>query len=144
MSASVDINLLLYASDQCSPFHTSADTWLKEFLESGENLNLTWPTIMGYQRIATDPRIFERPMSPQEVMDNMDGLLQWPQVSVITEGPGFWEIYQRLSKEMVIRGNLVPDAHLAALLESQNIRTLYSHDRDFRLFPFLRVIDPLG
>jgi predicted nucleic acid-binding protein len=42
------------------------------------------------------------------------------------------------------RGNQVPDAHLAAILKQHGIRTLYTHDRDFRRFDFLRVIDPLA
>jgi hypothetical protein len=42
-----------------------------------------------------------------------------------------------------VRGNLVPDAHLAALLRQHGISRLYTHDRDFRKFDFLEVIDPI-
>ena len=44
---------------------------------------------------------------------------------------------------MTARGNLVPDAHLAAPLRSHGVRTVYTHDRDFLKFPFLQVVDPL-
>jgi predicted nucleic acid-binding protein len=43
-----------------------------------------------------------------------------------------------------VRGNLVPDAHLAALLKQHGVRTLYTRDGDFRKFPFLDVRDPLA
>jgi hypothetical protein len=43
-----------------------------------------------------------------------------------------------------VRGNLVPDAHLAALLKQHGIRRLYTNDADFRKFPFLDVRSPFG
>ena len=43
----------------------------------------------------------------------------------------------------VIRGNLVFDAHTAALMNEHGIQTIYTHDADFKRFPGLEVIDPL-
>lgn len=43
-----------------------------------------------------------------------------------------------------VRGNTVPDAHLAAILRQNGVTRLYTTDRDFRRFVFLRVIDPIG
>ena len=40
--------------------------------------------------------------------------------------------------------NLVPDAHLAALARAHGVRTIYMHDRDFRRFPLLEVVDPVA
>ena len=36
------------------------------------------------------------------------------------------------------------DAHLAALLRHNGVRTLFTRDRDFRRFAFLDVRDPLA
>jgi predicted nucleic acid-binding protein len=41
-----------------------------------------------------------------------------------------------------VRGNLVPDAHLAAILKQHGVRTLFTRDTDFRKFPFLDLRDP--
>jgi predicted nucleic acid-binding protein len=41
-----------------------------------------------------------------------------------------------------VRGNLVPDAHLAALLRQHGVTTLYTNDVDFRKFTFLTVVNP--
>ena len=43
-----------------------------------------------------------------------------------------------------MRGNLVPDAHLAALLKQHGVRTLFTRDADFRKFRFLDVRDPFA
>jgi predicted nucleic acid-binding protein len=48
-----------------------------------------------------------------------------------------------VTKNVPTRGNLVPDAHLAALLSQHGVVTLCTHDRDFRKFSFLDVRDPL-
>jgi len=45
---------------------------------------------------------------------------------------------------VITRGNLVPDAHIASLLRQHGIRELYTRDRDFRKFDFLRVYDPFA
>ena len=66
-----------------------------------------------------------------------------PHVRFLSEGDGFWEAYRVTADELPIRGNLVPDAHLAALLRSHGINILYTHDRDFLKFPFLDVRNPL-
>jgi uncharacterized protein len=44
----------------------------------------------------------------------------------------------------VVRGNLVLDAHLVALMQENGISTLWSHDRDFRKFEGLRIRDPFA
>jgi predicted nucleic acid-binding protein len=41
-------------------------------------------------------------------------------------------------------GNLVHDAHIAALLLEHGVRELWTADRDFSRFPGLRVRHPFG
>jgi toxin-antitoxin system PIN domain toxin len=99
---------------------------------------------MGYLRIATHPSIFGQPLTPDEAMANMGTLLSLPHVRFLSEEEGFWDIYRDMTSEVPTRGNLVPDAHLAAILRQHGIKKLYSHDRDFLKFAFLDVRDPLA
>jgi predicted nucleic acid-binding protein len=55
---------------------------------------------------------------------------------------GFLEVYREVSGSFPVRGNLVPDAHLAAILRQHGVRTLYTRDADFRKFAFLEVRHP--
>jgi hypothetical protein len=98
---------------------------------------------MSYLRIATHPAVFERPLSTREAMTNIETLLALPHARFLSEGDGFWDIYRTVTSEVPTRGNLVPDAHLAALLRHHGVKTLYTHDRDFLKFSFLDVRDPL-
>lgn len=75
---------------------------------------------------------------------NVEVLLENPHVRVLAEEEGFWSIYRRLTAEVPTRGNLVPNAHLAALLRLHGVRTLYTNDRDFQKFAFLDVRNPLA
>lgn len=144
MSFALDVNVLLYASDTKSPLHSKAAVFLQSVIEGSETCYLPWITVMGYLRMATHPRIFNAPLSPSEAQGNIDRLMECPRVRALSEGEGFWEVYRALADRIPVRSNMVPDAHLAAILKQHGIRTLYSRDRDFAKFPFLRVIDPLA
>jgi len=143
VSFALDVNILLYASDSGSPYHRKARSFLEECMQGRELFCLAWPTVMGYLRIATHPSIFAEPLSPAEAMANIGSLMSLPHTRFLSEEDGFWDVYRELTEELPIRGNLVPDAHLAALLSRHGIKRLYSHDRDFLKFAFLDVRDPL-
>ena len=144
MGFAVDVNVLLYASDAESPFHRRALTFLEGCSGEGEVFCLGWPTVMGYLRIATHSAIFRRPLAPEDAMRNVEALLQRPHARLLSEEDGFWSVYREVTRDIPTRGNLVPDAHLAALLRQHGISTLYTHDRDFRKFAFLEVRDPFN
>jgi toxin-antitoxin system PIN domain toxin len=142
MSYSVDVNVLLYASDTSSSKHPEALRFLKQRASDPDLFCIAWSTVMAFLRIATHPRIFSRPLSPDEALGNVESLLSLPRVRVLSEGEGFFEIYRGVTARFPVRGNLVPDAHLAALLLHHGVRRLYTIDRDFRKFDFLEVADP--
>ncbi len=99
---------------------------------------------MSYLRTATHPRIFAAPLSPTEALGNVTSLLALPQVRAVSELDGFVDAYQHVAGTVAVRGNLVPDAHVAAILFQHGVRTLYSTDRDFWKFESLDVRDPFA
>lgn len=144
MSFALDVNVLLYATDSSGAEYPRARAFLDSCIEGPDLFYLGWPTVMGYLRIATHPSIFARPLSPAEAQRNIRGLISLPHVRLLSEAEGFWDVYRSVAAEVPVRGNLVPDAHLAALLRQHGVRTIYTRDRDFRKFEFLRVKDPLA
>ena len=107
-------------------------------------LCVTWPTLMAYLRIATHPRIFAAPLAPEEALANVNALLALPHARAVSEQDGFMDAYLHVTAGTTVRGNLVPDAHVAAILFQNGVRTLYSNDRDFRKFESLDVRDPFA
>lgn len=143
MSYSIDANILIFASNNSSDFYDQSKAFLNDRLETNDIFYLTWGTVMAYLRISTHRRIFAKPLSPETATQNIDRLMARRQVHLITENERFWQAYLDLCNKTVIRANLVPDAHLAATLLAQGVSTLYTHDRDFRKFDGITVIDPL-
>ncbi len=144
MSFSLDVNVLLYASNADCAEHQAATAFLQRVATGRDLCGLAWPTVMGYLRIATHPSIFPRPLPHAQAMANIDALLALPHVRTLSENERFWPIYRDIAGSLPLRGNLVPDAHLAALLHAHGIKTLYSRDRDFRKFDGIELRDPLA
>jgi toxin-antitoxin system PIN domain toxin len=144
VSYSIDVNLLVYASDASSPHQKGALSFLSARADDPDILCLAWPTLMSYMRLATHPTLFRSPLPPEEAARNVETLLSLPRARVLSEGERFWETYGQVTAGRPTRGNAVPDAHLAALLRQHGVTTLYTADSDFRRFPWLRVINPLA
>jgi uncharacterized protein len=144
VSYSLDVNVLLYASDRSSDRHEHARQFVEACATGPEILCLAWPTLMSYVRIATHPRIFSAPLSPDEALGNVATLLGLPHVRAVSELDGFLDAYKDVTGETAVRGNLVPDAHVATILFQHGVRTLYSNDRDFRKFSSIDLRDPFA
>lgn len=63
-------------------------------------------------------------------------------MQIVGEHDRFWAAYRRVAAEADVRGNLVPDAHLVALMLENGVRTIWTHDRDYRRFPDIEARDP--
>jgi toxin-antitoxin system PIN domain toxin len=144
VSFSCDVNVLLYASNTSSPVHKTARRFLKQAAAGGDLFCLAWPTVMSYLRIATHSGIFTAPLTPNEALRNVEALVALPHVRLLAEEEGFLVVYREVTEEFPVRGNLVPDAHIAALLKQHGVRRLYTRDSDFRKFSFLDVRDPFA
>jgi toxin-antitoxin system PIN domain toxin len=144
VSYSLDVNVLLYASDQAGDRYERARGFLETCAAGPDILCLAWPTLMSYLRIATHPRIFASPLSPEQALGNISALIELPHVRAVSELDGFMDAYKHVAGETPVRGNLVPDAHVAAILLQHGVRTLYTNDRDFRKFTTLDVRDPFA
>lgn len=142
MSFTFDANVLLYASDETSAYHPRARAFLDQVASSDDLVYLFWPTAMAYLRIATHPGIFEKPLRPADAIANVGRLLALTHVQTVGEHDRFWPSYLRVAGEADARGNLVPDAHLVALMVENGVRTIWTHDRDYRRFPGIETRDP--
>lgn len=142
MTVAIDANVLLYASDQRSARHGSARDLLERLAAGPGLVYLFWPVAMAYLRIATHPAVFEHPLHPRVAQANLSALLERAHIRCPGEGPGFWTLYQDTVGGDVVRGNLVPDAHIGALMRQHGVGTIWTADRDFKRFPDITARDP--
>ena len=144
MSLSVDANVLVYASLERSPLHAQARRCLERCRTGADLFCLAWPVVTAYLRMVTHPAIVSPPLPPREAEENVETLVRLPNVRLLAEQEGFWDLYHESTRDLVVRGKLVPDAHLAVLLRQHGVRTLFTSDRDFLKFDFLDVRNPFA
>jgi len=144
MSYTIDANVLLYASDESNPLHGRARTVVQRLADGPEIAYLFWPTVMAYLRIATHPAVFGRPLTAVEAIGNVEQLLVRPHVRTTGEQDRFWDRFREVADDAMPAGNLVPDAHLIALMLENDVRTIWTRDRDYRRFPRIEVRDPFA
>jgi toxin-antitoxin system PIN domain toxin len=138
----VDANLLLYAYDASSNRHEPARRWWEEQLSRPEPVRIAWSSLVAFVRIGTHVRVFEQPLTAEEACTAVETWLDRPMVDVAEPGPRHWEILRGLLVGSQASGNLVTDAHLAALAIEHGM-VLMSTDRDFARFAGLAWKDPL-
>lgn len=143
MSATVDANVLVCASNQADPVHATARSLVERLAGGPDLVYLFWPALMGYMRIVTHPAILPRPLAVSDAIANISALLGRKHVRAPGEVEGFWDIFRSGPTER-LRGNAVPDGHLASLMRQNGVTTIYTRDRDFRRFDGIHVQDPFS
>jgi uncharacterized protein len=139
----IDANLLLYATDERSPRHSSARSWLEGVLTSEEPVAFAWAVLLAFLRLSTNPRIFEHPLSAERAFEVVRSWVAHPGAMIVQPGERHLSLVQQLLGPLGTAANLVTDAHLAALAIEHSAE-LDSCDTDFSRFSGLRFVNPLA
>jgi toxin-antitoxin system PIN domain toxin len=139
----VDANLLLYAANRAAPEHEHTRTWLDGHLNGSARVGLPWPSLLAFVRIATNPAIVRRPVTPSDAWRQVKEWLARDVVWIPVPTPQHAEVLEDLIAIPALTSRLVPDAHLAALAIEHGL-TLCSTDGDFARFPGLKWENPLA
>lgn len=144
MSATVDTNVLVYASNTDAPEHAACAALLSRLVAGPGLVTLFWPVLYGYLRIATHPSIFDNPLTVAEAEGAIENLLAGTTVRVVGEDDASWAAYTALRLGARPRGNYVPDAVIVSMMTAHGVRTIHTRDRYFRQFDGIEVIDPMS
>ena len=139
----VDANILLYAEDRSCPRHDAARQWWDSQLSGADPVALCWTVILAFVRIATNARVFERPLLLEEAAPRVESWLDQPCSRIIRPTRGHWQVLQGMLHDAQAVAALVTDAHLAALAVEHGC-TLCTTDADFARFPRLKWRNPLA
>jgi toxin-antitoxin system PIN domain toxin len=139
----VDANILLYAVDEASPLHERASSWLTERLNGDRRVAFPWHSLVAFLQISTHARASVRPLTPEKASSFVADWLE-PEVAWIPrEGPGHARILTDLIARYKLAGNIISDAHLAALAIEHGLEVC-SNDADFARFSEVRWINPVA
>lgn len=137
-----DVNILVYAFRAAAPDHAAHRAWLNAMVGSAEAYALSDHVLAGFLRIVTHPRVFHPPTPLEPALAFAHAFRERPNAVPVAPGARHWGIFTRLCREAQARGNLVPDAWLAALAIESGCEFVTT-DRDYARFPGLRWRHPL-
>lgn len=138
----VDANLLLYARDSSSGHHQAARDWLTGQMNGAARVGLPWASLTAFARIATHPRVYDRPLTADQVWDQVEEWLGAGPAWVPHPTERHAAVLGELVRRHDVRGNLVADAALAALAIEHGLE-ICSADTDFARFPEVAWSNPL-
>jgi toxin-antitoxin system PIN domain toxin len=138
----IDANLLLFAVDSTSAWHSAAAGWLTEQLNGPRRVGLPWQSLGAFLRISTHPRAVERPLAPDQAWSQVEEWLAAEAAWVPVPTERHAEVLGSLVKRHRVGGNIVPDARLAALAIEHGL-SICSADSDFARFTEARWENPL-
>jgi toxin-antitoxin system PIN domain toxin len=138
-----DANLLIYAYNAAAPEHARAKNWWRELMNSSQTIGLSWIVILAFIRITTQRRVLDNPLTVSEASEIVGDWLAQPNVRVIEPGRQHLQLLTAHLNATGAAGNLVSDAHLAALA-MEHSATVHSNDADFQRFPGVKWENPLA
>lgn len=139
----VDANILVYACNSAADLHGKSRDWLDEKLNGATPVGLPWTSLLAFLRIATNPRAFRNPLAMPVAWEQVSNWLSAETVWTPEPTERHAAVLGKLLAQPAVYGNLVPDAHLAALAIEHGL-TLCSTDGDFARFPELSWLNPMA
>jgi hypothetical protein len=137
----VDANVLLYAVNRDARHHDRARGWLDDALSGADTVAFAWIALLAFVRLSTKVGLFPDPLTADQALDRVDAWLSAPPAVVVEPTVDHPRIVRRLLGDVGVGGNLVNDAHLAALAVEHRCG-IVSFDYDFGRFPDVSWLPP--
>ncbi|MBL8924453.1 MAG: PIN domain-containing protein [Myxococcaceae bacterium] len=138
----IDTNVLVYAHRLEAAEHRVAVRLLEGLANGDDAWGLPWPCAYEFLRVVTHPRVFERPSTTDEALSLLEDVLDSPTVQLLGEGLSHRHFLRQALHASQATGNLMHDAHLAALLVEHGVSRFLTSDADFARFRGFEVKNP--
>jgi uncharacterized protein len=140
----VDTNVLVYAEIASSPHHDAAGAVLRSLAEGREPWAIPWPCVYEFLRVVTHPRVYHPPVPASRALADLSAILASPSLILLSETSRHADTCVAVVRASGVSGNLIHDAHIAALCLEHGVSELVTGDRDFRRFDGLKIVNPFG
>lgn len=140
----LDTNVLVHAEMVSSPFHRVARDLVYQLANGRAPWAIAWPCVYEFLRVVTHPRIYHPAMSSAAAVSDLQRILASPSVLLLAETSRHAEVMTSMIQASGATGNLIHDAHIAALCLEHGVSELVTGDRDFARFPQIRTFNPFA
>jgi toxin-antitoxin system PIN domain toxin len=127
-----DVNVLVYAHRQDAVRHQEYFDWWDQLLNSDAAFGVSDLVVSGFLRVVTHPRVFRDPTPLDRALTFATSIRDHPNAVTLVPGERHWDIFQRLCREANAKGNLIPDAYLAALAIESGAEWITTDERSRR------------
>lgn len=138
-----DVNVLVYAHRKDATNHVAYRQWLEDLVNGDGAFAVSRLVLSGFLRIVTNPRVFKVPTPMDVALEYLMPMTERENSVIVSPGPRHWGIFTNLCRSLDLKGNMVPDAYLAALA-IESACTWATTDRDYARFAKLAWMHPLG
>ncbi|GMV42010.1 MAG: ribonuclease VapC43 [Myxococcales bacterium] len=140
-----DTNVLIYAADRSCPEHVACRGLVETARTSRIPWYVTWNIVYEFLRVTTHPRVLRSPWAVGDAWRFVDALLASPSAGILAPTKRHAAVVEQTVADLPwLAGNLLFDAHTAVLMREHGVARVYTRDADFKRFPFVDVLDPLG
>lgn len=140
----VDTNVLVFAEILSSPFHDQARATLEKLAQGSLPWAIPWPCVYEFLRVVTHPRVYYPPVPTERALSDVQSILSSPSLILLSETSRHRDVLEQVIRTSGVTGNLMHDAHIAALCLEHGVSELITGDRDFSRFPGLATVDPFA
>lgn len=137
----IDTNVLVYSEIVSSTHHRAARRVVTDLAEGVIPWAIPWPCVYEFLRVVTHARVFSPPVPIDLALHDLSQILSSPTLLLLSETERHADVMKTIVADSGVTGNLLHDAHIAALCIEHGVSELLTGDRDFSRFP-LRAIDP--
>lgn len=137
----VDANVLLYAVNADAPHHAASRGWLNAALAGADRVGLAWLPLLAFVRLATKIEVFPQAMSSETAMAQVTSWLAAPGAVLVQPTARHPDLLTAILLDSGTGGNVVNDAHLAALALEHRAE-IVTYDTDFSRFRGIRWYRP--
>lgn len=132
-----DVNVVVSAFRRDNAAYHVASGWLRNQLEDAAPFGYSEWVLAAFIRLCSNPRVFVDAAPTADVIRFAETIRESPNAHGVSPGPRHWGIFVDLCKGPGVRGDIIPDARLAALAIESGCQ-LATFDRGFGRFAGLR------
>ena len=138
-----DTNLLVYAYNNGVSQHIAARQWWEKLVAGNEIVGIPWVVSTGFVRVMTLPNVLTSPLSTSEAIGHVQEWFQYEHIIPVNPEDDHLMHLHQILQVAGSGGNLVPDAHIAAIAMEHEAEVHTYNASDFARFPGLRWRNPL-
>ena len=140
----IDTNILVYANNKDSEFHTTCKSIVTKSVKGGIKAAVAIQNLVELYAIITDKRRVENPLTPKKAKDLIEFYNGNENIRIIAPNTGTLDIFMKIISQHNIKSQSVFDLFLVATMLDNNIQGIYTaNSKDFERFKDITVINPL-